>query len=261
MTNEETPWLMDRKAATATAKRWLRPAAKRLPAELRWKLIRNLPGRRVRWGSLRRTLPFSDCDGFDRGLPIDRHYIEAFLAREAASIRGEVLEVKDPKYALQFGGADATQIHVVDFDPANPEATVIADLTVEGSLPSEAYDSIIMTQTLHVTVDDGAGFRTLWRALRPSGTLLFTGPCLSRIAEPELEWDHWRYTPLGLRAQLAKLLPDAQVTVEAHGNVLAGAAFLYGIAAEELTDAELAVDDPRFPLIVCARISKPRSSC
>jgi SAM-dependent methyltransferase len=250
---------MDRKLATATVKRCLRPAAERLPANLRWRLVRNLPGRRVRWGSLRRTLPFSNCDGYDRGLPIDRHYIEAFLAREAASIQGDVLEVKDPKYARQFGGTDATRIHVVDIDPTNPEATIIADLTDEDSLPSEAYDSIIMTQTLHVTKDDKAGFRTLWRALRPSGTLLFTGPCLSRIAEPEREWDHWRYTPLGLTAQLAKLLPDAHVTVEGHGNVLAAVAFLYGIAAEELTDADLAVEDPRFPIIICARIFKPHS--
>jgi len=72
--------------------------------------------------------------------------------------------------------------------------------------------------------------------------------------------DHWRYTPLGLRTLLAKVLPDAEVTVEAHGNVLAATAFLYGIAVEELSDAELDVDDPRYPLIVCARISKPRSA-
>ena len=193
-------------------------------------------------------------------MPIDRYYIESFLAREAASIRGEVLEVRDPTYALRFGDADATQIHVVDIDATNPEATVIADLTVKGSLPYQAYDSIIMTQTLHVTADDAAGFRTLWRALRPGGTLLFTGPCVSRIDNAVHEWDHWRYTPMGLRARLAELLPDAEVTVEAHGNVLAGAAFLYGIAAQELTDAELAVDDASFPVIVCARVLKPLST-
>jgi SAM-dependent methyltransferase len=249
---------MDRDALTATAKQWLRSAAKHVPAGFRSRVIRNLPGRRVRWGSLRRTLPFSDLWGFDRGLPIDRYYIEAFLAREAASIRGEVLEVCDPEYALRFGGADATRIHVVDIDATNPEATVIADLTVEDSLPHHAYDSIIVTQTLHVTVDDAAGFRTLWRALRPGGVLLFTGPCVSRLEN--VVWDHWRYTSAGLRARLANLLPDAEFTVEAHGNVLAGAAFLYGIAAQELTVAELEADDPRFPIIVCARVSKPLSS-
>jgi SAM-dependent methyltransferase len=248
---------MDRDALTATAQQWVRRAAKRVPAASRTRIIRNLPGRRVRWGSLRRTRPFSDRYGFDRGLPIDRYYVEAFLAREAASIQGEVLEVGDPRYSLRFGGADATQIHIVDIDPTNPKATVIADLTVEGSLPDQAYDTIIATQALHVTADDTAGFRTLWRALRPGGTLLFTGPCVSRIDDVAGEFDHWRYTPSGLRAQLANVLPDAEFTVEARGNVLAGAAFLYGIAAQELTEAELEADDPRFPIVVCARVVKP----
>jgi SAM-dependent methyltransferase len=206
---------------------------------------------------MRRTLPFSDGYGFDRGLPIDRYYIEAFLAREAASIRGEVLEVQNSEYSERFG-ADVTRFHVVDIDPTNPDATVIADLTVEGSLPDQAYDSIIVTQTLHITVDDEAGFRTLWRALRPGGTLLFTGPCVSRLDNYVADRDHWRYTPLGLRARLMKLFPEAEVAIEAHGNVLAGVAFLYGIATQELTEAELDFDDPRFPLVVCARVSKPQ---
>jgi SAM-dependent methyltransferase len=251
---------MDRDALTAIAKQWLRPAARRLPPELRSRIIRNLPGRRVRWGSLRRTLPFSDSYGYDRGQPIDRHYIEAFLARESESIRGDVLEVRDSTYARQFGAADGTRIHVVDIDPTNPHATVIADLTIEGSLPDQAYDTIIMTQTLHVTADDAAGFRTLWRALRPGGTLLFTGPCISRLDNDVADWDRWRYTPLGLRARLGELLPDGQVNVEAHGNVLSAAAFLYGIAAQELTKAELDAEDPRFPLVICARMLKPNSS-
>lgn len=240
----------------AAVERWGRPAAKRLPPELRGTIIRNLPGRRVRWGSLRRTRPFSDNYGLERGRPIDRYYIEGFLTREAASIRGDVLEVRNSDYSVRFGGTDATQFHVVDIDEANPEVTVIADLTVEGSLPEEAYDSIIMTQTLHVTADDEAGFRTLWRSLRPGGTLLFTGPCISKLDNDTAEWDHWRYTPMGLRARLAKLLPEAAVTVEGHGNVLAGAAFLFGISVEELTEAELDINDRRFPLVVCARISK-----
>ncbi|MGB0970951.1 MAG: methyltransferase [Mycobacterium sp.] len=239
-----------------TAKRWMRATASVLPEEVRAKAVKRLRGRRVRWGSLRRTAPISEYYGFERGTPIDRYYIEAFLAREAASIHGEVLEVLNSTYACRFGGADVTQTHVVDIDESNPAATLIADLTIVGSLPRQAYDSIIMTQTLHVTRNDSAGFENLWQSLRPGGTLLFTGPCISRLDDGVPDSDHWRYTPLGLRLQLAKLLPAAEVRVEAHGNVLAAAAFLYGISAEELTRAELDEDDPRFPLIVCAHISK-----
>jgi SAM-dependent methyltransferase len=226
-----------------------RPAANRV--------IRNLPGRRVRWGSLRRTTPFSNCYGWDRGLPIDRYYIEGWLERQARSVHGDVLEVRSADYALRYGGERVTKAHVVDIDATNAEATVIADLTQEGSLPDEAYDTIIMTQTLHVTADDEAGLRTLWRALRPGGTILFSGPCVGRIDHELAEYDSWRYTPNGLRRKLARLLPDAQVAVEGFGNVLAGAAYLYGIAVQELTPGELDVRDPGFPIVVCAKIDKP----
>lgn len=232
-----------------TAKERLRPVANRA--------IRNLPGRRARWGTLRRTAPFSDCYGWDRGRPIDRYYIERFLERQAAAIRGDVLEVRSPVYAPRFGGDAVRRVHVVDIDAANPAATVIADLTAVGSLPAEAYDAIVMTQTLHLVDDDEAALRNLWQALRPGGTLLFTGPCVSRIDHELPDHDQWRYTPNGLRRRLGVLLPEAAVEVEGHGNVLAGVAFLHGLAVEELSRAELDVQDPRFPLVVSAVIRRP----
>jgi SAM-dependent methyltransferase len=211
----------------------------------------------VRWGTFRRSRPFSDCYGWDRGLPIDRYYIEGWLERHASAFRGEALEVRGPEYAERFGGARVTEVHVVDIDADNPKATVIADLTKEGSLPDEAYDTIVMTQTLHVTADDESGFLNLWQALRPGGSILFSGPCVGRIDHELAEYDSWRYTPNGLRRKLAKLLPGASVSVEGFGNVLAGAAYLYGIAVQELTAAELDVRDPAFPIVVCATITKP----
>ena len=53
---------------------------------------------RVRFGSLRRTTPISDIFGFDRGRPIDRHYIESFLSRNVADVHGHVLEFADSEY-------------------------------------------------------------------------------------------------------------------------------------------------------------------
>ena len=51
--------------------------------------------------------PVSRSFGFDRGTPVDRRYIEQFLARHAAAIRGDVLEVGDDGYTRRFGGAAA----------------------------------------------------------------------------------------------------------------------------------------------------------
>src|SRR2546430_15816546 len=70
--------------------------------------VRNTPGRRARWGNLRRLEPLSETFGWDRGTPIDRVYIEQFLSSHAADIDGRVLEVKDARYTERFG-AGATR--------------------------------------------------------------------------------------------------------------------------------------------------------
>ena len=45
----------------------------------------NIPPGALDWGDLRRMDPVSDRWGYDRGLPVDRYYIEAFLRRTAAT--------------------------------------------------------------------------------------------------------------------------------------------------------------------------------
>jgi hypothetical protein len=64
--------------------------------------MRRLSG--IRFGMLRTVFPTSRVFGIDRGLPINRYYIEKFLARHAADIRGRVLEVADNAYTRKFGG-------------------------------------------------------------------------------------------------------------------------------------------------------------
>jgi hypothetical protein len=47
--------------------------------------------------------------------------------------------------------------------------------------------------------------------------------------------------------------PTDMIGVEAHGNVLAASAFLYGIAAEELWQRELDVHAPDYEVIITVR--------
>ncbi|MFY9487361.1 MAG: methyltransferase domain-containing protein [Solirubrobacterales bacterium] len=220
-------------------------------------VIRRLPGRRVRWGTLRRTKPFSDHFGWDRGVPVDRFYIEGFLERNKQYIRGDALEVRGPGYVKKYGGDGVTKVHVVDIDPANPQATHVADLGVEGSVPSAAYDSIVFTQTLHCIPDDEAAMRNLWNSLRPGGTMLVTVPSTIRIDNELPDSDYWRYTPMGLEWLIRKVAgPDAVIHAEGHGNALTAIAFLAGIAQEELSAREIAVEDSNFPIVACARVMK-----
>ena len=88
----------------------------------------------VRWGSLRRTTPLSRSWGYDRGTPIDRAYIEQFLASHSEDVRGACLEVLNADYTHRFGGERVTSSDVLDINPANTAATIVADLGEPDSL-------------------------------------------------------------------------------------------------------------------------------
>jgi SAM-dependent methyltransferase len=216
---------------------------------------RHLPGRRPRWGGMRRTRPLSDRYGRDRGTPVDRYLIESFLAQQCSDVRGAVLEVKDALYTERFGAERVTESTVLDVDASNPSAGLVADLDVQGSLPSARFDCFILTQTLQYLSNPVTGLRNAWTCLRPDGVLLVSVPCVSQIDIGVQQLDRWRFTPAGLAAVLREAI-GSDVVVHGFGNVLLAAAFLYGVAAEELSDEELSVNDPAYPLVACASITR-----
>ena len=128
-----------------------------LPGRLRERLLRGrerVPAvGRVRLGDLRRLTPISQCFGFDRGLPVDRYYIERFLARHASEIVGRVLEIGDDAYTRKFGGSRVSRSDVLHVHHGNPRATFVGDLTDPDVLPEAAFDCIVLTQTLQLIYD------------------------------------------------------------------------------------------------------------
>ena len=235
-----------------------------VPAPLRHALrprigpvVRRIPGRTARWGNLRRQRPFSAHYGRERGEPVDRRYIDRFMASHSDAVRGDVLEVRESLY-VRRGPTCPDRVHVVDIDPRNRRATIIADLTVVGSLPASAYDCAIITQTLQFLGDVEATLANLRQALRPAGTLLVTVPCLGKIDHEAPESDSWRWTPTGLRILLERSFPEARVQVHGYGNLLASLAFLLGLAQEDLLEPELDRLDPTFPLVACGRVDRGR---
>lgn len=196
--------------------------------------------------------PLSERWGWDRGQPLHRFYVEQFLSRHAADVRGRCLEFNDPLYTRQFGGDRVTSTDVIHVEAGNPLATIVADLTRPNDVPSDHFDCIICTHVLHVVPDLPAIARELHRILAPGGVLLVAVPQLS-MAGPE--WHElWRFTPLGLRRVLEPAF--GPIEVEAFGNSLVAAAEIRGLVAAELSERELKAQDPRFAIEVCARAVK-----
>jgi SAM-dependent methyltransferase len=212
----------------------------------------------VRFGDFRRLEPISRTFGLDRGRPIDRYYIQGFLARYSEDIRGRVLEIKDSNFTRKYGGDRVTASDVLDIEESNERATIVADLTRAEDVPSEAFDCIICTQTLHFIYDIGAAVRTLGRILRPGGTLLATFPGIGQTSCKELDEQYcWALSTLAARQLCEESFPGTNVEIEAHGNVLAAVAFLEGLAVRELRKEELDHHDPDYELLITLRAVKP----
>jgi hypothetical protein len=208
------------------------------------------------FGSLRRTTPLSERWGNDRGTPIDRYYIEQFLNQHRQDIHGQVLEVGDRKYTDRFGNS-VEQCDILDNNPENPRTTMLVDLEDAYALPSAMYDCLVITQVLQFVFHLHPCLEEFYRSLRPGGVLLATVPCVSRL---DLAFgkdrDYWRFTSGVCKLLFGEVFGEEQVSVYPFGNCLVSIAFLAGIATEELSKRELALQDETFQFLTAVRAVK-----
>jgi SAM-dependent methyltransferase len=215
----------------------------------------------IDFGGLRRLTPISREFGYDRGLPVDRYYIERFLAQHSGDIRGRVLEIGDDSYTRRFGGERVNRSDVLHVNKRNPVATFIGDLTKAEHLPPEAFDCFIVTQTLHLIYDVRVALKNIYRILKPGGIVLATVPGISQISIDEwADYWCWSFTRLSIGRLFAEIFPTRAVDIDAHGNVLAAIAFLHGVAMEELRREELDYRDPCYDLLITIRAVKPKDN-
>jgi SAM-dependent methyltransferase len=207
------------------------------------------------FGTLRRTTPIGVHWGYDRGRPVDRYYIDGFLERNRTDVRGRVLEVKEPLYTARYG-SNVDRVDILDHNPDNALATVVADITRLDAVPSDTFDCCIVTQTLQYVYDAPAAIRELHRVLRPGGVLLVSVPAITRLDPGSPDPDYWRFTIDSCNRLFGDVFQRGRVEVEGHGNVLASVAFLEGLAQEELTRRELDANDWRFHLVIVVRAVK-----
>jgi SAM-dependent methyltransferase len=248
----QNEWIreMVRAVLPKATRRWIRGQ--------QWRLYRWPPVAWARFGGLRRVIPISRRFGFDRGLCIDRYYIERFLSAHASDIRGRALEIENDTYTRKFGGDRVTKNDVLHVVEGNPQATIVADLTCADHIPSDTFDCIILTQTLHFIYEMRTALQHLHRILKPGGVLLATFPGISQISRYDMDrWgDYWRFTTLSAQRLFSEVFLAENVRVAAYGNVLAAVAFLHGLAAEELKKEELDYCDPDYEVLITVRAVK-----
>ena len=240
-------------ATLPPVRRWLRS---------RWESPDDVPPvGLVRFGSLRRLTPISRDWGDDRGGPVDRYYVTSFLERHREDVHGRVLEIAEDVYAKWFGGDRVTRIDVLEYTKGeHPRATFVGDLTDAPHIPSDAFDCVILTQTLQLIYDLEAAVGTVYRILRPGGVALVTLPGITPVNRQDSEsWGNywcWSFTARSARMLFEKHFAPGDIEIETFGNVLTSAAFLYGLGRGELTRAELDHHDPDYEMLITLRARK-----
>ncbi len=212
----------------------------------------------TRWGDLRCLKPISSRWGLDRGQPIDRYYIENFMACQSQDIHGRVLAIGDHFYTRKYGGDRVTQSDVLHVEEGNPDATIFGDLTDAPQIPSDSFDCFILTQTLQLIYEVRLALKTAYRVLKPGGVLLVTIPGISPVNDHE--WNKcwcWSFTTLSAQRLFEELFPAENIEIETFGNVLAATAFLQGLATQEVRTDELDYCDPGYPVTITIRAVKP----
>jgi SAM-dependent methyltransferase len=224
------------------------------------KLTRWPPVGLVRFGSLRRLKPISRDWGMERGQPIDRYYIERFLAGHTSDIQGRVLEIGDNTYTRQFGGGRVTESVVLHVAEQKEHVTLIGSLTEPDTIPAESFDCFILTQTLQVIYDVQTAVRTIYHGLKPGGVALVTVAGISQISRYDMDrWGHyWSFTTRSVEELFMAVFPRDHLQIESHGNVLAAISFLHGLASQEVRPEELDHVDPDYQLIITIRAMRPK---
>ena len=190
--------------------------------------------------------------GDERGLPIDRHYIEKFLLANNVDIKGRYLEVGDRRYISRFG-QDTECLDVlcpVQIGVVN----VVANLETGEDVPFNSYDCFVMTQTLPFIFDVKSAVKHALQLLKPGGVLLITVPGITRISTSDaVRYGHyWAFTAQSIE----KLFSNYDFSITQYGNVASAKASLDGLAAEELSAKDLGFVDERFPVIFGVRVVK-----
>ena len=197
--------------------------------------------------------PISKKYGFDRGKPIDRHFIESFLNDNRDCIKGRCLEIVDNTYTRKFGGDRTTTSDALDIFPTR-NANIHGDLRNLTQVQDSVYDCIIVTQTFNVIDDYNAAIKECLRILKSGGTLLATVPTLSPCWN--LKINLWRYSKETALHVFSQYFGLKNTSVKSYGNKNAVKGFWVGLSMEDLKAFDLTENDKDFPLTIGIRAIK-----
>ena len=139
----------------------------------------------------------------------------------------------------------------------NPRATFVGDLTDPRVLPDNAFDCIVLTQTLQLIYDVRAAVVQLHRALAPGGVVLVTAPGISQIDRGE--WGKtwfWSFTAASMERLFGDVFGPDAVMVGATATCSRQPCSCKVSRSKSSTPSDLDPIDRAYPVIVSVRARK-----
>jgi hypothetical protein len=203
--------------------------------------------------------PYSRSFGFDRGMPIDRYYIDQYMIENREKICGDVLEIAESTYTMKYGGERVNKSIVLHVSGESNNVNIIGNLETGDSIPGEIADCFILTQTLLCIFDVDSAIKNSIKILKPGGCLLLTVPGITQISRFDMDrWGHyWSFTDLSLKRLLEKYTQPENISIKTYGNVKAASAFLYGLSCGDISKHDLDHHDSDYQVLIAASVRKP----
>ncbi len=200
--------------------------------------------------------PLSRRCGVERGTPIDRYYIEKFIASNQKCIRGITMEVADNYYTKKFGlnVEKSLTMHVEGWG----KDVIQINLETGKGVLDNSIECFICTQTIQMIYDIKAAVYNIYRMLKPGGIALITIAGIAGLSLYDYyNWgEYWRGTPKAIKKLFEEIFEEDNIKIVSYGNVKTTIAFLYGMCIEDLRENDFLYDDEQFPLLLGCVVRK-----
>jgi SAM-dependent methyltransferase len=200
----------------------------------------------IDFGSFNRHVPFCPDFGYLRGTPIDRYYLDQFVAEIRPYVVGHTLEIGGKQQNQQlYGFTGVDSYRAVDLTE-NPGVDLVGDIHDPDLVEQGSLDSVVIFNVLEHCERPWVVVKNIYRWLRPGGTVFCMVPSAQRMHQAPK--DYWRFFPDALESLFADF-PSQRLYV--YGNLRTSVAALMGIAAEELTREDLDLRNGEYPVATC----------
>jgi hypothetical protein len=197
------------------------------------------------WGEVDGLFPLSAIAPARASVPLAVYYFESFLKDELPDT-ADVLLLADSDDSDMWPNAVRAGVK-----------TRPVSISALRELESNSADWMVAPDLLRTTYDARGALLELYRVLRPGGTLLCGLPAVHAPTETGIN-DYWRFAEAVVRRLFAEVFPLESFRLTGYGNVMACAAVLAGLAADELQPDERDIVDPMFPVLYSVRAVKQR---